>query len=67
MSAGDKDRTSFHRVGGSLSQARSRDSTEEHEHCVANMLAQSYMIKCLRRSCPCAGRAGIAALGLVMI
>ena len=39
MSAGDKDRTSLHRIGGSLTQARSRDSTQEHEHCAANMLA----------------------------
>ena len=38
MSAGDKDRSRFHRVGGSLTQARSRDSTQEHEHCIANML-----------------------------
>ena len=60
MSAGDKDRTSFHRVGGSLSQARSRESTKKHEHCVANMLAQSSMIKCLRQSC-LRGRAGTSA------
>ena len=39
MSAGDKDRTSFHHVGGSLSQVRSRESTEKHENCVRNMLA----------------------------
>jgi hypothetical protein len=39
ISAGDKDRSGFHRVGGSLRQARSRDSTEEHEHCTPNMLA----------------------------
>src|SRR6267142_476986 len=38
MSAGDKDRPGFHRLGGSLTQGRSRDSTEEHEHCTANML-----------------------------
>jgi len=38
MSAGDKDRSGFHRVGGSLTQARSRDSTQEHEHCTPNML-----------------------------
>ena len=65
--AGDKDRTSFHRVGGSLSQARSRDSTEGHEHCAANMLVQSSMIKCLKPILPVRGRAGIAALGLAMI
>jgi hypothetical protein len=39
MSAGDKDRSGFHRVGGSLTQARSRDSTQEHEHCSPHMLA----------------------------
>jgi hypothetical protein len=39
MSAGDKDRSGFHRVGGSLTQARSRDSTQEHEHCTPDMLA----------------------------
>jgi hypothetical protein len=38
MSAGDKDRSGFHRVGGSLTQARSRDSTKEHEHCSPHML-----------------------------
>src|ERR1700730_3746428 len=39
MSAGDKDRSGFHRVGGSLTQNRSRDPTQEHEHCMPNMLA----------------------------
>jgi hypothetical protein len=39
MSAGDKDRSGFHRLGGSLTQARSRDSTREHEHCTLHMLA----------------------------
>src|SRR5437660_7972987 len=37
MSAGDKDRSGFHRVGGSLTQNRSRDSNQEHEHCTPNM------------------------------
>lgn len=38
MSAGDKDRSGFHRVGGSLTQARSHASAFEHEHCSPNML-----------------------------
>jgi len=46
MLAGDKDRSSFHRIGGLLTQARSRGSTEEHEHCTANMQGQANMIKC---------------------
>src|SRR6266403_678285 len=39
MSAGDKDRSGFHRAGGSLTQNQSRDSNQEHEHCMPNMLA----------------------------
>jgi hypothetical protein len=52
MSAGDKDRSGFHRLGGSLTQARSRASTEEHEHCTRHMLADLPGIKCLRHSRP---------------
>ncbi len=33
MSAGDKDGPAFHREGGTLTQARSRGSIKEHEHC----------------------------------
>src|SRR6266481_4558454 len=46
MSAGDKDRSGFHRVGGSLTQGRSHVSTQEHEHCIANMLTDTPGIKC---------------------
>ena len=46
MSAGDKDRSGFHRVGGSLTQNQSRDPTQEHEHCMPNMLADPAGIKC---------------------
>ena len=55
VSAGDKDGASFHRVGGSLTQARSRDSTEKHEHCAANMPWLGPAIKCDTLAATCAG------------
>jgi hypothetical protein len=44
--AGDKDRASFRQGGGTLTQDRSRGSTEEHEHCAPNMPMQARTIKC---------------------
>ncbi len=47
ISAEDKDEASFHLVGGSLTQARSRAPFgRKHEHCNANMLARPHAIKC---------------------
>jgi hypothetical protein len=43
---GIKTEPAFHRIGGSLTQAQSRVSTGEHEHCVPNMPARGAEIKC---------------------
>jgi hypothetical protein len=67
MSAGDKDRASFHRVGGSLSQARSRDSTEKHEHCVRKYARAILDYQVPAAVLPMPGRAASGALGLVII
>ena len=44
VSTGDKDRASFP-LAGSLTQARSRDSILEHEHCVPHMWMELAAVK----------------------